>query len=398
MVDLYCLGVKNTTWRFNQGDADFKEFFNDINTDIPMKEASYNLVHNIIFAGLEYAEDLGFRPHKDFTDITEYFLEEDNDDIELMDIECGHDGKPLYIQGPHDTPAQTTAIIRQLTKLKGWDGFHFLLQAGKTVEERRYDDDDDFDDSEQDETLADTIGDFFRLSDIDLLDSSDEDLERLHEVTDELYIKLVSDSDYDRYVDLWTPESAMKISSGEFTHEMLGLDRNIPITEEDKKLLRRLNLKNKKVADAIEELESRWGSFAFAVFARLQFLTPQGSAKYRHNLADALRRYPGNATLQMEETAQQLLTNPEACDEISFENYFSGRDEITAYEMFRYQALKLKYYMDHKDFEALEAMYDQINDMPDIDGTLNAAITPLLFVARVALLKEVLVRMHDSIS
>lgn len=395
MVDLHCLGVKNTTWRFNQDDADFKEFFDNINSDIPMKEVSYNLVHNIIFAGLEYAEDLGFKPHKDFSDITEYFLEEDNDDIELMDIECGHDGKPLYIQGPHDTPAQTTAIIRQLTKVKGPDGFHFLLQAGKAVEKRPYDD-DDFDDSEEGETLSDTIDDFFRLSDIDLLDSSDEELGRLREVTDELYIELVSDSDYDRYVNLWTLESAMKISSGEFTHEMLGLDRNIPITEEDKNLLRRLNLKSKKVADAIEELESRWGSFAFAAFARLQFLTPQGSAEYRHNLADALRRYPGNATLQMEETAQQLLTNPEACDEIAFENYFSGRDEITAYEMFRYQALKLKYFMDRGDIEALETMYHQIDDLLEKGSSYNQAINSLLMLARIALLKKELMRTYDS--
>jgi hypothetical protein len=44
---------------------------------------------------LEFAEEYGFKPHEDFSKVAQYILEEDTESIELMDIECGKDGKSL---------------------------------------------------------------------------------------------------------------------------------------------------------------------------------------------------------------------------------------------------------------------------------------------------------------
>lgn len=93
-----------------------------------------------IFAGWEYAEDLGFSPHKDFTMVTQYFLEEDTDDIELIDIECGRNGKPLYVKGAYDTPLRVKEIMNQLNTIKGEGGYDYIISAEEDNDDDEYSD------------------------------------------------------------------------------------------------------------------------------------------------------------------------------------------------------------------------------------------------------------------
>jgi hypothetical protein len=92
LVDMLALGVKDTQYHFNEKEADF---FSRIDEDV-FEEVSYPLAHNIIFGALAFADEHGFKPHKDFA-ITEYILEEDTDDIELIEMDFGIDGKPAFI-------------------------------------------------------------------------------------------------------------------------------------------------------------------------------------------------------------------------------------------------------------------------------------------------------------
>lgn len=109
VVDLLCLGVIFTTHVFNVSEEEYKELVLRIFEDSeqtpsdpddipgePFERISYNLAHNIIYAGYEYAADYDIPPHKDFR-VTRYMLEEDTEEIELVDIECGHNGKPLFV-------------------------------------------------------------------------------------------------------------------------------------------------------------------------------------------------------------------------------------------------------------------------------------------------------------
>ena len=114
LVDLLCLGVKDTGYKFNVTETEYRDFLEKYLDRMEVEKIDYALAHNIILAAVEFAEEYGFKPHKEFTSITEFMLEEDNDDIELMEIECGRDGKPLYVQGPYDDPAKANKIIKQL--------------------------------------------------------------------------------------------------------------------------------------------------------------------------------------------------------------------------------------------------------------------------------------------
>ncbi len=93
LVDLFALGTKDTFWNFNTPISIYEK----LKHGIKHIEVEYNLVHNIIFGGNEYAEEHGFKIHKDFN-LTKYILEPDDENIPLIDIEFGKNGKPLVIQ------------------------------------------------------------------------------------------------------------------------------------------------------------------------------------------------------------------------------------------------------------------------------------------------------------
>ena len=79
LVDLLCLGVVESGFRFNIYESEYKELiesFGEIGEN-QIGKIDYALAHNIIFAALEFADDYGFKPHKDFTNTLQYFLEED---------------------------------------------------------------------------------------------------------------------------------------------------------------------------------------------------------------------------------------------------------------------------------------------------------------------------------
>ena len=145
LVDLACLGVKNTMFRFNISRDDLTSFLDKAGGDT-LIDISYELAHNIIYAALEYAENYGFQPHKEYTSITRHFLEEDNDDIPLIDVECGgKDGKPLYTNTGFDSPAREREILAQLERTAGDGNYHYILPGH---EDMYYDDDDDDDDDD----------------------------------------------------------------------------------------------------------------------------------------------------------------------------------------------------------------------------------------------------------
>lgn len=93
LVDLFALGTKNTFWDFNTPISIYEK----LKQGPDIVEIDYNLAHNIIYGGNEYATENGFKIHKDFINLTQYILEVDDDRIPLIEIEFGKNGKPLVI-------------------------------------------------------------------------------------------------------------------------------------------------------------------------------------------------------------------------------------------------------------------------------------------------------------
>lgn len=130
MVDMGCLGVKDSGFLFNVTMNKYREFLQKFSSGIQLTLEDYALAHNIILAGVEFAEEFGFKPCKEYESVTKFMLEIDNDEIELIEIDCGKDGKPFYVQGPFDDIARAKGIIAQLEKTAGPGNYDYILSVG----------------------------------------------------------------------------------------------------------------------------------------------------------------------------------------------------------------------------------------------------------------------------
>jgi hypothetical protein len=123
LVDVWCLGVKNalgpksvdrrklpgfTDWYFRSYDE-------------PPLASPIDLARHVVFGAIEYAHELGFEPHRDFAGCASHLGPWEGS----SDITFGREGKPMYIQGPHDDAA---SIIRTLRRSVGDDNFHYVCQ------------------------------------------------------------------------------------------------------------------------------------------------------------------------------------------------------------------------------------------------------------------------------
>ena len=98
LVDLLCLGVKDTYYGFNQIADEVDDWLNNYNQEMEMIQIEYPLAHNIIFAGNDLATEYHIPQHPDFVSITRYLLEEDDEKISLIEVHTGdEDGLPHLI-------------------------------------------------------------------------------------------------------------------------------------------------------------------------------------------------------------------------------------------------------------------------------------------------------------
>lgn len=154
LVDLYCMGLKDTDFRFN---IDFEEY-NDLKfSESNFVECDYELAHNIIYGGIAYAEDYGFVPAKGFS-LTQFILAEDDDSVELVDIEFGLEGKPCFTRGPYDDSATVIRVLATLERTAGPGNFTYIDEPDEDMmdfDDEDYDD-EDYDNEEEDEEDGDT--------------------------------------------------------------------------------------------------------------------------------------------------------------------------------------------------------------------------------------------------
>lgn len=133
LIDTGCLGVKNSIYMYNQSEDDLREYMD--NLDIEFEETPYSIVHNFILGAVEYAENLGIDPDKDFY-VAENILEEDSDDIELINFDFGgEDGKPLLVIGPTGKERKYIDLLR---KRLGDESFTVIAPEEDVMSEEEY--------------------------------------------------------------------------------------------------------------------------------------------------------------------------------------------------------------------------------------------------------------------
>lgn len=124
LVDLFCLGLKDTFYNANFNQFRYENELRDPAIDRQdMIECPVPLAMEIIYGAIDYAANLGFSPHKDFK-LGKYILEEKERVNITGKVEFGKDGMPFYVAGRDD---DVDRIMATLKNSVGEGNFHFIV-------------------------------------------------------------------------------------------------------------------------------------------------------------------------------------------------------------------------------------------------------------------------------
>jgi hypothetical protein len=127
LLDTFCLGVKNAFVAIVTKDvyAMRRSNWSSAENLQPMEPVCFR---KLVEGCVAYAQDLGFRPHADYTVASQIFGDVQSADCSTR-FEYGHGGKPFYVSGPHETPARVQAIIDQLEHRVGAGNYDCLVMG-----------------------------------------------------------------------------------------------------------------------------------------------------------------------------------------------------------------------------------------------------------------------------
>jgi hypothetical protein len=124
LVDVWCLGVKDVVFR--QIDvSEMEDFVAAVGGMVPFVPVDPCYARKLLRDVVAWARSLGITPHADYA-AAELLFGDSAAEASDAAFSFGRDGKPLYIPGPDDTPAQIRRRLEQLRRQLGEDGFEFM--------------------------------------------------------------------------------------------------------------------------------------------------------------------------------------------------------------------------------------------------------------------------------
>jgi hypothetical protein len=140
LLDVFCLGVKDVTLRQIEA-SELDEYVEVMAMESPLTDVDPAYARKLLRDAVAYGRSLGFEPPRDFKAAELLFGDVSADACDAR-FEFGCDGKPYYVPGPTDTPAQVRRRLEQLRRSVGEDGFDFAVEG----EDEDEDDSDRFED------------------------------------------------------------------------------------------------------------------------------------------------------------------------------------------------------------------------------------------------------------
>ena len=132
LLDVFCLGAKNAFYTCcgqTEYDRELLDRILPADKRTPLDPPS---ARKLVEDAVAYARSLGLTPHPDYKHACRVFGGINVGDSSAM-FTFGKDGKPLYVQGPHDSFERCQQVLRQLRARCGDDNFDFMVVGGETV-------------------------------------------------------------------------------------------------------------------------------------------------------------------------------------------------------------------------------------------------------------------------
>jgi len=399
LVDLKCLGVKDTVFKFNISEPEYRDLLDNTEKAMETEPVSYTLAHNIIFAGIEFADDYGFKPHKDFTSVAQYILEEDNDDVELIEIECGEDDKPVYIRGPLDSEKRANQIIAQLERAAGPGNYEVVLQSEEDfMDDGSWGDDKSWLDDDVDE-IEEKYENLSTVEKVDLIEKMLTQIKDISDVQSEELAYLVN-SVINSYLDFdllnsISEELIDKLLeyeiTDEYSDELLGIEPDSNINREKweeqfSELYYLTTDKPKSAAKKIKKLQKNMPDNPALAFLDLMVEQAQKSPKYEKKLMYYHKQYPHYPLIKLLKPPFDLL-NEENASAMDFfkrepEIYFAKRKSINHIELFHYLFALILIASSEKNITLVEVV-DMIKDEIDIPDEDDFVLTEMINISKI---------------
>ena len=125
MVDLFCLGVKDAYARVLPA-LTIDKYLAKNPYGGRLEPVDPAVARAVVDGAVTYAAQFGFHPPRGFGNAYLLFGDIPAADIPA-EITFGSKGKPLYFQGPHDSPSRARQVLRQLESRCGPGGYHFAI-------------------------------------------------------------------------------------------------------------------------------------------------------------------------------------------------------------------------------------------------------------------------------
>lgn len=391
LVDIRCLGVKDAQYFFNMSPVEYRDLLDRVIKNMELEPAEYVLVHNIVYAGIEFADDYGFKPHKDFT-VAEYILEEDTDDIELMAIACGKDDKPFYVRGPLDSDQRVKQIIAQLEKTAGAGNFTFIDGLDVPWDDDFTDDEfepEDFDDITTKEKLGLIMGYINRADKLSIEEAAD-----MGDLIESVFLEFIDFDKVDEYYDNFNFKLD-EIEIVENAPDEMFKDCGIPVEQlgvfkaDFDKVDELINEGKKDAKKELKRLKDSYQENAALQYLELLLLHTKESKKYGSVIEKSIKLYPNFPLIYLyskihdfknESNNSDIVVKPEIDLGNILEKVFPNRKILhisEAYYMIFYLILQVANSANIEQLEVLDNLiydlYLSDEDVEMLDGLIKMA-------------------------
>ncbi len=374
LVDLMALGIKGSSYFFNMDIVEYNEVVASWKNEHGFITIPYALAHNIILAAEEYSEDLGFQQCKLYRNTTKYMLDEDTDDIELIEIECGVNGKPMLALTDNMDVMTIRSYHETLKKSVGEDGYTFIENWGDFDASRSYADDEQF-----------------FLDNIDRVFNMPED-ERGHffEIAAELIDEYKSSDKIEVIKGKIDFIKNLKVNRREVSPEFLGLkpDDELPSETAVEYFCDVLGavIAEESVISRAERLSKLLPGHPATTLATLFANLKTEDFDFNGFAAKGVKDFPDYGLLQMFNdtyVADNLLAISKKNDGVlDFKKYFGDRTEFNQLELFHYFQSSSILAGSFDDLEYLMAILDSIPELSideDLMMILNRFVVEVVF-------------------
>ena len=127
LLDTYCLGIKDVAFRSMNAD-EWATFLDASEYAMPLSPIDPGFGRKLLRDLAAWSASMGFAPHPDFAAVERLFGTVSADTC-TTEFQFGREGKPFYIQGPSDTPAQARQRLAQVSRATGGSGKFLLVEA-----------------------------------------------------------------------------------------------------------------------------------------------------------------------------------------------------------------------------------------------------------------------------